>query len=102
MTAEPLYNATISWYLTDNANCNPGGYAFVNENLERGKDFYFSVRGFNETEQPDNSSAVEGEDSADPDQAINSNVQKITDQMSQEQSTSQNSTDATMTSTAKK
>lgn len=51
LTAEPLNNAMIEWYISDDANCNPNGYAFVGGDIEREKDFYFLTRGNSETIQ---------------------------------------------------
>lgn len=44
LTVEPQNNAMIQWYLKEDPNCNPSGYAFVSGKIEREKDFYFSVR----------------------------------------------------------
>ncbi len=47
LSAEPLNGAMVSWYVTDDPNCNPSGYAFYGTSFERDKDFYFSVRSEN-------------------------------------------------------
>lgn len=73
LTAEPINNASIEWYVKDEADCNPNGYAFVGGSIERDKDFYFWTRGYNETIQlGDPAAPVEQDQSTDPSAVDNS------------------------------